>query len=88
MDEMLADLISESTLEGLEAARRRTGGRKPKLTNRQITITQQMYNEKGTDGRRRDTVAVRSWTREAAPTRTPPPAASTSAGSASSSSGR
>ncbi len=34
MDEMLADLISEGTLEGLEAARARgrTGGRKPKLT--------------------------------------------------------
>ncbi len=34
MDEMLADLISEGTREGLEAARARgrTGGRKPKLT--------------------------------------------------------
>ncbi len=34
MDEMLADLISEGTIEGLEAARARgrTGGRKPKLT--------------------------------------------------------
>ncbi|MGH3511435.1 MAG: recombinase family protein [Pseudonocardiaceae bacterium] len=59
MDEMLADLISEGTLEGLEAARARgrTGGRKPKLTNRQITIAQQMYNEEGTDGKRRYTVA-------------------------------
>jgi hypothetical protein len=37
MDEMLADLISESTLEGLAAARSRgrTGVRKPKLTARQ-----------------------------------------------------
>jgi DNA invertase Pin-like site-specific DNA recombinase len=34
MDEMLADLISEGTLEGLEAARARgrTGGRKLKPT--------------------------------------------------------
>jgi hypothetical protein len=40
MDEMMADLISEGTLEGLEAARARgrTGGRKPKLSTRQITV--------------------------------------------------
>jgi len=36
MDEMLADVISEGTLEGLEAARARgrTGSRKPKLSAR------------------------------------------------------
>jgi DNA invertase Pin-like site-specific DNA recombinase len=59
MDEMLADLISEGTLEGLEAARARgrTGGRKPKLTARQVTVARQMYDEKGADGKRRYTVA-------------------------------
>jgi DNA invertase Pin-like site-specific DNA recombinase len=59
MDEMLADLISEGTLEGLEAARARgrTGGRKPKLTTRQVTIAQHMYDEKGPDNKRRYTVA-------------------------------
>jgi DNA invertase Pin-like site-specific DNA recombinase len=59
MDEMLADLISEGTLEGLEAARARgrTGGRKPKLTARQVTVARQMYDEKDTDGKRRYTVA-------------------------------
>ena len=58
MDEMLADLIGEGTLEGLEAARARgrTGGRKPKLTTRQITIARQMYDETGPDGKRRYTV--------------------------------
>jgi DNA invertase Pin-like site-specific DNA recombinase len=59
MDEMLADLISEGTIEGLEAARARgrTGGRKPKLTARQVIIARQMYNEKGPDNKRRYTVA-------------------------------
>ena len=59
MDEMLANLISEGTREGLEAARSRgrTGGRKPKLTARQITIAQQMYDEKGPDNKRKYTVA-------------------------------
>jgi DNA invertase Pin-like site-specific DNA recombinase len=59
MDEMLADLISEGTREGLEAARARgrIGGRKSKLTARQATIARQMYDEKGTDGKRRYTVA-------------------------------
>ncbi|HZD15446.1 MAG TPA: recombinase family protein [Pseudonocardiaceae bacterium] len=58
MDEMLADLISEGTLEGLDAARARgrTGGRKPKLTARQVTVAGQMYNEKRPDGKRRYTV--------------------------------
>jgi DNA invertase Pin-like site-specific DNA recombinase len=59
MDEMLADLISEGTLEGLEAARARgrTGGRKPKLTARQIGVARQMNDEKSADGKRRYTVA-------------------------------
>jgi DNA invertase Pin-like site-specific DNA recombinase len=59
MDEMLADLISEATLEGLQAARARgrTGGRKPKLTARQITIARQMYDQNDADGKRRYTVA-------------------------------
>jgi DNA invertase Pin-like site-specific DNA recombinase len=58
IDEMLADLISEGTREGLEAARARgrSGGRKPKLTERQITIAQQMYDDKGEDGKRKYTV--------------------------------
>ncbi|MBA2324739.1 MAG: helix-turn-helix domain-containing protein [Pseudonocardiales bacterium] len=34
----------------------RVGGRKPKLTARQITIAGQMYDEKGPDGKRRYTV--------------------------------
>jgi len=57
--EMLADLISEGTLEGLQAARARgrTGGRKPKLTARQATVARQMYDEKDADGKRRYTVA-------------------------------
>ncbi len=52
-------LISEGILEGLEAAqaRSRTGGRKPKLTARQVTVARQMYDEKGADGIRRYTVA-------------------------------
>ena len=59
MDEMLADLISEGTIEGLQAARARgrTGGRKPKLTARQITVARRMYDEKGADGKRQYTVA-------------------------------
>ncbi len=59
MDEMLADLISEGTLEGLQAARARgrTGGRKRKLSARQDIIVRQMYEEKGPDGKRRYTVA-------------------------------
>ena len=59
MDEMLADLISEGTVEGLAAARSRgrTGGRKPKLTARQDIIARQMYDEKDTHGKRVYTVA-------------------------------
>ena len=59
MDEMLADLISEGTREGLESARARgrAGGRKPKLTARQAEVARGMYDETGADGRRKYTVA-------------------------------
>jgi DNA invertase Pin-like site-specific DNA recombinase len=52
-------LMSERTRDGLEAARARgrTGGQRPKLTPRQARIAQDMYEEKGPDGRRRYTVA-------------------------------
>ncbi len=58
MDEMLADLISVGTREGLEAARARgcTRGRKPKLTDRQAVVARQMYDEEGPDGKRKYTV--------------------------------
>jgi DNA invertase Pin-like site-specific DNA recombinase len=84
MDEMLADLISEGTREGLQAARARgrTGGRKPKLTDRQATIARQMYEEKSADGKRKYTVAEIAETfhvsrktiyRHLGPTTNPPP---------------
>ena len=59
MDEMLADLSSEGTREGLESARARgrVGGRKPKLTARQAEVARGMYEDKGADGRRKYTVA-------------------------------
>ena len=59
MDEMLADLISEGTREGLESARARgrVGGRKPKLTARQAEVARGMYDETGADGKRKYTVA-------------------------------
>ena len=52
-------LMSERTRDGLAAARARgrTGGQKPKLTPRQASIAQQMYEETGPDGRRVHTVA-------------------------------
>ena len=48
-------LMSERTRDGLKAARARgrTGSQKPKLTARQAKIAQDMYDEKGEDGRRR-----------------------------------
>ncbi|MGA8519315.1 MAG: helix-turn-helix domain-containing protein, partial [Pseudonocardiaceae bacterium] len=54
-----ADLISEGTRQGLETARARgrTGGRKPKLTQRQAAVARHMYDDKGEDGKRRYTVA-------------------------------
>ena len=59
MDEMLADLISEGTREGMESARAcgQVGGRRPKLTTRQAEVARSMYDETGADGRRRYTVA-------------------------------
>ena len=59
MNEMLADLISEGTREGLESARARgrVGGRKPKLTARQAPVARGMYDETGADDRRKYTVA-------------------------------
>ena len=59
MDEMLADLISEGTREGLESARARgrVGGREPKLTARQAEVARGMYDQTGADGRRKYTVA-------------------------------
>ena len=59
MDEMLADLISEGTREGLESARARgrAGGCKPKLTTRQAEVARGMYDETGADDRRKYTVA-------------------------------
>jgi DNA invertase Pin-like site-specific DNA recombinase len=58
MDEMLADLISEATVEGLESARARgrVGGRKPKLTALQAIKAREMYQETGADGKRKYTV--------------------------------
>jgi DNA invertase Pin-like site-specific DNA recombinase len=52
-------LMSERTMDGLAAARARgrTGGQKPKLTPRQARIAQLMYDETGSDGKRRYTVA-------------------------------
>lgn len=49
-------LMSERTRDGLEAARGRTGGQKPKLTSRQAKIAQAMYDELGPDGKRAHTV--------------------------------
>jgi DNA invertase Pin-like site-specific DNA recombinase len=57
MDEMLADLISEATKEGLESAAPAAGGRKPKLTARPAQVARGMYKEKGDEGKRRYTVA-------------------------------
>jgi DNA invertase Pin-like site-specific DNA recombinase len=52
-------LMSERTIDGLAAARARgrTGGQKPKLGARQVTLARQMYEETGNDGKRRYTVA-------------------------------
>jgi DNA invertase Pin-like site-specific DNA recombinase len=51
--------MSERTMEGLAAARARgrTGGQKPKLGPRQVTVARQMYEEVDEHGRRRHTVA-------------------------------
>jgi DNA invertase Pin-like site-specific DNA recombinase len=51
-------LMVERTKQGLEAARARgrTGGQKPKLKARQIKLAQEMYDELGSDGKRKYTV--------------------------------
>ncbi len=51
-------LMSERTLDGLEAARARggTGGQKPKLGPRQVRLARQMYDELDDRGKRRYTV--------------------------------
>lgn len=51
-------LMVERTKQGLEAARARgrTGGQKPKLRPRQIQLAQEMYDELGSDGKRKHTV--------------------------------
>ncbi|MDV8128538.1 recombinase family protein [Rhodococcus sp. IEGM 1304] len=59
MDEMLADLISEGTVEGLESARARgrVGGRPPSMSALQVLKAREMYEERDERGRRRYTVA-------------------------------
>jgi DNA invertase Pin-like site-specific DNA recombinase len=51
--------MSERTMDGLAAARARgrTGGQKPKLGPRQVKLARQMYDETGSDGKRKHTVA-------------------------------
>lgn len=51
-------LMTERTKQGLAAARARgrTGGQKPKLKARQIKLAQEMYDELGSDGKRKYTV--------------------------------
>ncbi|MDT4936090.1 MAG: hypothetical protein QOK11_3982 [Pseudonocardiales bacterium] len=50
--------MSERTIDGLAAARARgrTGGQKPKLGPRQVSLAGQMYDELGDDGKRQHTV--------------------------------
>lgn len=59
MDEMLADLISEGTIEGLESARARArvGGRPASLTEIQVLKAREMYDECDHHGKRKYTVA-------------------------------
>jgi len=59
IDEFQRELIIEGTREGLEAARARgrTGGRTPKLNDRQAATVRRMYQATGLDGRRQHTVA-------------------------------
>ncbi len=53
------DMISERTRDGLEAARARgrTGGRKPKLSGKQVDHARRLYDERDEAGKRRYTVA-------------------------------
>ena len=59
IDEFQRELIVEGTREGLAAARARgrTGGRKPKLNDRQAATVRRMYQATGPDGKRQHTVA-------------------------------
>ncbi|MGH3237977.1 MAG: recombinase family protein, partial [Streptosporangiaceae bacterium] len=59
IDEFQRELIAEGTREGLDAARARgrTGGRKPKLNERQAATIRRMYQAAGPDGKRLHTVA-------------------------------
>ena len=59
IDEFQRELIVEGTREGLDAARARgrTGGRKPKLNDRQAATVRRMYEATGPDGKRQHTVA-------------------------------
>jgi DNA invertase Pin-like site-specific DNA recombinase len=52
-------LMSERTMDGLAAgrARGRTGGQKPQLGPRQVKLAREMYDENGSDGKRKYTVA-------------------------------
>ncbi|MGW4123058.1 helix-turn-helix domain-containing protein [Nocardia sp. NPDC004711] len=56
---MLADLISEGALEGLESARARgrVGDRPPALTQLQALKAREMYDERDHHGKRKYTVA-------------------------------
>ena len=53
------DMISERTRDGLEAARARgrTGGRKPKLSGKQVDHARRLCDERDEAGKRRYTVA-------------------------------
>ena len=55
IDEFQRELIIEGTREGLDAAR--TGGRKPKLNDRQAATVRRMYQATSPDGKRLHTVA-------------------------------
>src|ERR1700758_4742322 len=59
IDEFQRELIVEGTREGLDAARARgrTGGRKPKLNDRQAATGRRMDAATGPDGKRQHTVA-------------------------------
>jgi len=58
IDEFQRELIVEGTNEGLAAARARgrVGGRKPKLTPKQVQVAKSMYAALGDDGKRLHTV--------------------------------
>jgi DNA invertase Pin-like site-specific DNA recombinase len=58
IDEFTRELIVEGTHEGLAAARARgrRGGRKSKLSSRQITVARDMYDQLGVDGKHAYTV--------------------------------